>query len=113
MTSGGAYLKLAGGNAEIGGLGGIVEKFTHHHWAGPASLATDLPRFETGPVDQKFILRHDPGGEQAQAVPHTPYEITLTDGSTVSGVSDALGKTDLLARDRLRIADIRILGDKE
>ena len=76
-------------------------------------MAADLPSFSAGPADQKFVLQHDPFGELMQAVPNAPYEIDLTDGSTLKGVSDANGKTELLARDAMRIADIRILKEKQ
>ncbi|MFT3851077.1 MAG: type VI secretion system tip protein TssI/VgrG [Propionivibrio sp.] len=113
MTAGGAYLKLAGPNVEIGCPGRYTERAASHHLLGPASMAADLPTFSSGPVDQKFILQNDPHGELTQPIAHTPYAIDLTDGSTLKGVSDAQGRTELLARDAMRIADLRFFRKKK
>ncbi|MFT3849716.1 MAG: type VI secretion system tip protein TssI/VgrG [Propionivibrio sp.] len=113
MTAGGAYLKLAGPHVEIGCTGRYTERAAAHHLLGPASMATDLPVFGASPVNQKFVLQHDPHGELTQPIAHTPYAIDLTDGSTLKGVSDAQGRTELLARDAMRIADLRFFRKKK
>lgn len=113
-TADGAYLKLAGADAEMGGPGKLAQKFSDHHWDGPGSVSTDLPEFDNGQPDQKFILQHDAHDEALrQLAPNRDYEIQMNDGSIVKGTSDAEGKTDLLARDAMRIAAIRILNPKQ
>jgi type VI secretion system secreted protein VgrG len=37
----------------------------------------------------------------------------MSDGSTLKGISDAAGKTELLERDAMHIAKIRILTDEQ
>ena len=93
---------------EFGCNGSYTAKAATHNLLGPASMAADLPSFSAGPADQKFLLQHNILSGTTQAVPNAPYEIDLTDGSTLKGISDAEGKTELLARDALRIADVRI-----
>ena len=47
VTSGGAYLKLQGG--DIGRVSGsFTVKSASHTWAGPASMSTDFPKFDQG-----------------------------------------------------------------
>ncbi len=85
ITSGGAYLKLSGGEVELGGPGALTVKTNGHHWNGPASLGTDLPRFGEGDLGR------------------TPRLLRPTDGSPVEGMklhigqpeaNDAAGQTD-------------------
>jgi len=53
MTSGGAYLKLAGGTVELGGPGRLTVKTNGHHWEGPASMSGPLPSFSEAPLNIK------------------------------------------------------------
>lgn len=48
MTSGGAYLRLSGGNVELGGPGPLTIKTNGHNWNGPASMKAELPSFTDG-----------------------------------------------------------------
>ena len=45
MTAGGAYIKLAGGNFEMGAPGGCTIKAGKHVYVGPASKVPVLPQF--------------------------------------------------------------------
>ncbi|GGB88230.1 type VI secretion system Vgr family protein [Pseudoduganella buxea] len=48
IVGGGAYLKLKGGNVELGGPGPLTVKTDGHHWNGPASASTEMPKFASG-----------------------------------------------------------------
>ncbi|MCS6474394.1 DUF2345 domain-containing protein, partial [Burkholderia pseudomallei] len=45
VTSGGAYLKLRGGDIELGCPGTFTVKSAGHVWDGPASMSVDMPTF--------------------------------------------------------------------
>ncbi|WP_321812894.1 type VI secretion system Vgr family protein [Burkholderia sp. BCC1985] len=45
VTSGGAYLKLRGGDIELGCPGTFTVKSAGHVWDGPASMSADMPKF--------------------------------------------------------------------
>ena len=69
IVSGGAYLTLKGGAVEIGGPGAITIKTDGHHWGGPASGKTELPKFDAG----EFV--------------RTPRLLRATDGTPVEGMN--------------------------
>ena len=56
MTAGGAYIKLAGGNFEMGAPGGCTIKAAKHVYVGPASLTPVLPTF-THSVCRECLLK--------------------------------------------------------
>ncbi|WP_176317582.1 type VI secretion system Vgr family protein [Burkholderia vietnamiensis] len=49
-TSGGAYLKLHGSDIELGCPGKFTVKSAGHSWQGPASMGTDMPKFDHAPL---------------------------------------------------------------
>ncbi|MDS0808471.1 DUF2345 domain-containing protein, partial [Burkholderia cenocepacia] len=49
-TSGGAYLKLHGSDIELGCPGKFTVKSAGHSWQGPASMGTDMPKFDRAPL---------------------------------------------------------------
>ncbi|MGV7206903.1 type VI secretion system Vgr family protein [Oxalobacteraceae bacterium A2-2] len=67
MTAGGAYLKLSGGEVELGGPGAFTVKSASHHWNGPASMRAELPVFQEAPLRR------------------TPRLVRSTDGGPIEG----------------------------
>lgn len=97
VTSGGAYLKLHGGNIELGCPGSFTVKAAGHHWDGPASMKVDLPTFDagsTGRVPQ--LIRASDG------VPVGGYEgeVLKATGNLVEGESDPQGKLSRIRGER-------------
>ncbi|KWF09111.1 type VI secretion system Vgr family protein [Burkholderia pseudomultivorans] len=88
-TSGGAYLKLHGGDIELGCPGTFTVKSAGHSWQGPASMSTDMPKFDHAPLGRvpKLVRATD-----GQAVEGMQAEITKASGEVVKGQSDAAGK---------------------
>lgn len=88
LACGGAYIKLSGGNIELGCPGNILFKCTNAQKMGAASLdiaPVEMPRGFGG----GFILTDDKGIPQ----PSTPYRITTAEGDVLQGVTDEKGKT--------------------
>ena len=56
MTAGGAYIKLEGGNFEMGAPGGCTIKAASHNYVGPASLSPLLPTF-THSICKECLLK--------------------------------------------------------
>ena len=104
----GSFIKIGGGIA-LGTKEDIAHKAANFPFGGPATMATEFPTFGGGAPDQKFMLQYNPFGESAVVAPNVHYEIDMSDGSSLKGVSDAKGMTDLLQRDAMHIAAIRIL----
>ncbi|MEQ4973939.1 type VI secretion system tip protein VgrG [Enterobacter cloacae] len=88
LACGGSYIKLSGGNIELGCPGNILLKCANVQKMGAASL--DIAPIEM-PVGfgGGFILTDDKG------IPHpsTPYRITTAEGDVLQGITDENGKT--------------------
>ncbi len=108
----GSFIKVGGGIA-LGTKGDIKHQAANYPFDGPATMAAEFPTFENGSPDQKFVLKYGGHGEDAVPAANRRFEIEMSDGSTLTGVSDAAGKTELLERDAMHIAHIRILTDEQ
>lgn len=88
LACGGAYIKLSGGNIELGCPGNILLKCANVQKMGAASL-------DIAPIEMPlgfgggFILTDDKGIPQ----PSTPYRITTAEGDVLQGITDENGKT--------------------
>lgn len=108
----GSFIKVGGG-ISLGTKGDIKLHAANFPLDGPATMAAELPSFESGTPDQKFILKYGAHDEDAVPAANRRFEIEMSDGSTLKGISDAAGKTELLERDAMHIANIRILTDEQ
>jgi type VI secretion system secreted protein VgrG len=91
LTSGGAYIRLSGGNIEIHAPGNIDIKGSQHSFNGPASTTYPLPALPTSKYDTAMqYLYHDD-----EPVQGAKYIATLADGSTRQGTLDAQGRMNL------------------
>jgi len=88
LNCGGAYIKLSGGNIELGCPGNILLKCTSMQKMGAAS-------FDIAPIEMPagygggFILTDHEGVPQ----PATPYRITTAEGEVLQGMTDKKGQT--------------------
>uniref|UniRef100_UPI00158226B8 DUF2345 domain-containing protein n=1 Tax=Burkholderia diffusa TaxID=488732 RepID=UPI00158226B8 len=90
LTSGGAYIRIEGGNVEVHAPGRIDVKGASHTFSGPAStnfVMPHLPQGAAAPTDLEFRLV-DPYGRPS---PGVEYKMTLSNGSVKRGVLDADG----------------------
>ena len=93
LICGGGYIKLKGGNVEIGGPGKLLVKNHGISKNGSGSMQGAMKSFEPENFDEKFALVHPLSGEP---IPNAKYRMTLPDGSVQEGVTDAAGKTALV-----------------
>lgn len=101
MTSGGAYIRLSGGNVELGGPGPLTIKTNGHHWNGPASMKAELPSFSDG------ALRRTPrllSPLDEQPVDGMSLHIERGDGSAANSTSGKDGRGSELTNDTLERA---------
>ncbi len=108
----GSFIKVGGGIV-LGTKGDIKQQAANFPLDGPATMAAELPTFESGSPDQKFVLKYGAHDEDAVPAANRRFEIEMSDGSTLKGISDAAGKTELLERDAMHIAKIRILTNEQ
>jgi len=91
LTSGGAYVRIAGGNIEIHAPGKIDIMGSQHSFNGPTSTTYPLPALPTSKYDTAMqYLYHDD-----EPVQGAKYIATLSDGSTRQGTLDAQGRMNL------------------
>ncbi len=89
LSCGGAYIKLSGGNIELGCPGNILLKSANVNQTGPATLDTPPLTFPKG-YGGTFTVT-DP--ESGDIKPFTSYKVTSPDGEVYEGISDSSGKT--------------------
>ena len=89
LSCGGAYIKLSGGNIELGCPGNILLKAANVNQTGPASLDTPPVTFPKG-YGGTFTVT-DP--ESGDIKPFTSYRLISPDGEVLEGISDSSAKT--------------------
>ena len=99
IVSGGAYLTLKGGTAEIGGPGAITIKTDGHHWKGPASQKTDLPTFDAGEFSRTPRLLRATDGKPVEGM---KVHVERMGDGPLSGESNGAGEADKIVADHLQ-----------
>ncbi|MET3551971.1 type VI secretion system tip protein VgrG [Burkholderia sp. 567] len=89
LTSGGAYIRIQGGNVEIHAPGKIDIKGAQHSFNGPTSGTYDLPALPKGDLHNKLELNLTDGN--LKPVPGAPYKVVFDNGTTLTGKLDANG----------------------
>ncbi|VXD06323.1 Type IV secretion protein Rhs [Enterobacterales bacterium 8AC] len=89
LTCGGAYIKLSGGNIELGCPGNILLKATNVQKMGSASLNVAPKQFPKGFAGAYALTNQSTGAP----LPFTAYRITTAEGKIFEGVSDEKGNT--------------------
>jgi type VI secretion system secreted protein VgrG len=99
IVSGGAYLKLKGGTAEIGGPGALTIKTDGHHWNGPASGKTELPTFAEGDFSRIPRLLRPTDGQPVEGM---QLHVARTGAGPLSSQSNAAGEGETVKADHLQ-----------
>lgn len=92
LICGGGYIRLKGGNVEIGGPGRLLVKNAGISKAGSANMQSVMKSFEPGSFDEKFIIRN---ALTKEPIINRPYSVSMPDGSVIKGVTDMHGATSL------------------
>ncbi|WP_455428118.1 type VI secretion system Vgr family protein [Dryocola sp. LX212] len=92
LVCGGGYIKIKGGNVEIGGPGKLLIKNTGIKKAGSGSMQGVMKSFEPESFDEKFKLTHSLTQEP---LANQRYRIRLPGGKVVEGVTSETGETSL------------------
>lgn len=93
LICGGGYIKINGGNVEIGGPGKLLIKNTGIRKAGSGSMQGVMKSFEPSTFDEKFVITHPVSGKP---LANQNYDIHLPDGKILSGVTDSSGNSSLI-----------------
>ncbi|WP_313572803.1 type VI secretion system tip protein VgrG [Pseudescherichia sp.] len=93
LICGGGYIKIRGGNVEIGGPGKLLVKNQGISKQGSANMQGVMKSFEPGSFNERFVITHPASGK---ILANQKYEIHLPDGSMTTGVTDAKGHSSLI-----------------
>ncbi|POD89231.1 DUF2345 domain-containing protein, partial [Pectobacterium odoriferum] len=93
LICGGGYIKLKGGNVEIGGPGKLLVKNGGIKKAGSASMQSVMKSFEPSTFDEKFVITHPVSGKP---LANQNYDIHMPDGKILSGITDSSGNSSLI-----------------
>ncbi|MEC6218355.1 type VI secretion system tip protein VgrG [Enterobacter hormaechei] len=107
LICGGGYIKISGGNVEIGGPGKLLIKNTGVRKAGTGSMQGVMKSFEPSTFDEKFVIRN---ALTQEPLPGKAYKITMPNGSVVTGITDAQGATTLNSSDLIDDMIITLAG---
>ena len=107
LICGGGYIKISGGNVEIGGPGKLLIKNTGIRKAGTGSMQGVMKSFEPSTFDEKFVIRN---ALTQEPLPGKAYKITMPNGSVVTGITDAQGATTLNSSDLIDDMIITLTG---
>ena len=108
LICGGAYIKLKGGNVEIGGPGKLLVKNGGIVKQGAASMQSAMKSFEPEQFNEAFVITHPLNGKPLAS---QKYKITLDDGQIIEGVTDASGKTQTIASNAAKDMIITLMND--
>lgn len=112
----GSFLKLGDGAPVLGSKQDLKFHAPNFKFDGPETMTAQLPAFDTAGVDQKFDVRFPPGvplenGDQPDgaAVENARLLVELSDGTQADLRSGADGKSELVQRDAMHIADVTLM----
>ncbi|WP_321951190.1 type VI secretion system Vgr family protein [Paraburkholderia bannensis] len=114
LTSGGAYVKIANGNIELGCPGAITLKSANFHWEGPAQVS-DKEALWPGQIPANFSTKlfvDKQIQERIGAVGSIPYQFIDGTGAVIAkGVMDETGASERVFHTNTEALKV-LLGEK-
>jgi type VI secretion system secreted protein VgrG len=104
VEKGGAYIKLAGGNVEIGGPGELRVRTARYTFTGPAHGKVELGRATGANVGRRYRFVDPASG---QPIEGASFEVSNDAGKVLSGDTSASGETGLRESDGYEAHTIR------
>lgn len=101
----GAYIRLSGGNIELGCPGNILLKSVNVQKMGAADYDVTKPELPSG-FNAAFIARDEESGE---IMPFTRYRITTGEGEVFEGMTDSEGKTVTIFTAKPEVVHVELL----
>nr|WP_255696306.1 type VI secretion system tip protein VgrG [Achromobacter sp. MY14] len=109
LLCGGAYIKMADGNIELGMPGKLTVKAAQHNFVGPNSASMEFNTWEATPFDDRFQATLADGSLARNA----EYTLWRNDGSQVTGRTDSEGFLTMQKDMRMDGVYIEWKGDKK
>jgi type VI secretion system secreted protein VgrG len=115
VTEDGSFIRMGNGEFVIGSKHPIQIHAPDYLYDGPETMTPLRPKFTNSGADQKAELHYpravtaDETLSQGGIVKEAAMNISLSDGTSTKARSGADGKSGLLARDAMHLADIALL----
>nr|WP_323862346.1 MULTISPECIES: contractile injection system protein, VgrG/Pvc8 family [unclassified Xenorhabdus] len=93
LMCGGAFIKLTGGNVEIGGPGALLVKNGGIQKLDAESMKNAMQSFTPESFNERFIISHPLMGKP---VANQSYELHMPDGRIIEGITNSEGQTTLV-----------------
>ncbi|WP_454727082.1 MULTISPECIES: type VI secretion system Vgr family protein [Cupriavidus] len=112
LLCGGAYIKMQGGNIELGMPGNFTAKASQHNLIGPGAMVPTLGQFSglPGPFQEYFVLRD---ASTDKVLPNHAYEIVRASGGIARGRTDAQGRTQVVTSDQREPLEVSAIPDPD
>jgi len=108
LACNGAFLRLAGGQPEVGGSSNFHIKTPSITKDGPATVSAAMPTFKQGDFAREFYLHHE--DDPQTPIAYRRFRVHLPDGTVTEGVTDAKGKSQIFSRGDVAHLRIDVLG---
>jgi type VI secretion system secreted protein VgrG len=112
----GSFVRMGNGEFVIGSKNPIQFQAPDYLYDGPQTMTPLRPTFSKAGADQKVELRYPRASRVEDGQPvlggiikDAKMDISLSDGTSTKARSGADGKSELLARDAMHLADINLL----
>ncbi|TRM50311.1 type VI secretion system tip protein VgrG [Achromobacter sp. LC458] len=89
LLCGGATIKIADGNIELGMPGTFTVKAAQHVFSGPSSASMEFNTWDATPFDDAYVVRD---AASLEPLAHTKVELRRGDGAIFQVVTDAQGR---------------------
>ncbi|WBG92694.1 type VI secretion system tip protein VgrG [Pantoea piersonii] len=93
LVCSGAYIKLKGGNVEVGGPGKLLVRNGGIKKTGSVEMQGVMKSFSPESFDERFVITHPVSGKPLL---NQKYEIHMPDGQIISGTTDNQGYSSLI-----------------
>ena len=105
LLCGGAYLKMQGGNIELGMPGNFIVKAANHTHVGGAHASALFNEWSNAPFDDSYIVRDERTGK---VLANTPVELLRSDGALLKLTTDAQGRLPKQKDLRMDAVELRL-----
>nr|WP_279237461.1 DUF2345 domain-containing protein [Dyella sedimenti] len=107
LMCGGAYLRMEGGNIELGMPGTFTVKASSHAFIGPSSASAAFNQWDATPFDQVYVVRDE---ATLKPLANTLVELCRQDGTSLRLTTDAEGRLPIQKSLLMERMVLRIVG---
>ncbi|MGE6915155.1 DUF2345 domain-containing protein, partial [Achromobacter kerstersii] len=106
LLCGGAYIKMADGNIELGMPGTFTVKAAQHNFSEPNSASVAFNSWDATPFDDAYFIRD---ASTDEPLVHTAVELRRGDGALVRLITDAKGRLPMQQDLLMDVVNMRIM----